>query len=633
MASPDGGAAPASLDHHRLHDDGGDSISGSSHIGSDASDNSVPQGECRWRTARFHDMECSRFFDCPTHVVERHLSDDEDGASEAGEGPSWQQPHAAGDRAESSSSANAEPPSVDSLVTTLGSLSLDPTPTSFAPGPEQTNTVAPAETDERAQATSAREIEEPEESQDPEHPAPAPLTPLSSHLSETSSRSQPLPPAATPAQPTGEIVPPERSSSLAPSNAANTASQESPLRPALLPTRLPEPPLPPTPRVFSSSAAASSSLRVQRSPEERRAPPEFVLPRWQPDAEVTYCPICHTQFSIFVRKHHCRKCGRVVCNSCSPHRITIPYQYIVQPPGQPRLAAQRYPSSLISGEGGYADFSSLGGGERVRLCNPCVPDPNTTPPQPLDSPSQLSPRGSHYRSQSSISTMSSNAPPPTRFSGYFTTSPPQDAYARSRSITHSGPGGPSGSRAHYQSTQNRILAGTPPTYYPSSSGGHSGSSRYRSMLDVGPSSSSSAAHNRALPPPPQIAEEDECPVCHRELPSRTLPNFETLRETHINICITSHSTYSGTPSGESPRSAVGTPPPLAARRTGMFPYVATEKDCVDSAECTICLEEFEVGVPMARLECLCRFHRSCITAWFVNHPGRCPVHQHDSFGY
>jgi hypothetical protein len=27
--------------------------------------------------------------------------------------------------------------------------------------------------------------------------------------------------------------------------------------------------------------------------------PEFVLPRWQPDAEVTFCPICRTQFSKF----------------------------------------------------------------------------------------------------------------------------------------------------------------------------------------------------------------------------------------------------------------------------------------------------------------------------------------------
>ena len=32
----------------------------------------------------------------------------------------------------------------------------------------------------------------------------------------------------------------------------------------------------------------------------------IVLPRWQPDAEVTYCPICSTQFSFFNRKHHCR---------------------------------------------------------------------------------------------------------------------------------------------------------------------------------------------------------------------------------------------------------------------------------------------------------------------------------------
>jgi FYVE zinc finger len=33
---------------------------------------------------------------------------------------------------------------------------------------------------------------------------------------------------------------------------------------------------------------------------------DIVIPRWQPDAEVTFCPICRTQFSFFVRKHHCR---------------------------------------------------------------------------------------------------------------------------------------------------------------------------------------------------------------------------------------------------------------------------------------------------------------------------------------
>lgn len=45
----------------------------------------------------------------------------------------------------------------------------------------------------------------------------------------------------------------------------------------------------------------------------------------------------------------------------------------------------------------------------------------------------------------------------------------------------------------------------------------------------------------------------------------------------------------------------------------MFPYVATEKDCVDAdgnaRECTICLEDFEGGDEMARLECWCFFHK------------------------
>lgn len=48
---------------------------------------------------------------------------------------------------------------------------------------------------------------------------------------------------------------------------------------------------------------------------------------------------------------------------------------------------------------------------------------------------------------------------------------------------------------------------------------------------------------------------------------------------------------------------------------GMFPYVATEKDCVDEdgndAECIICFEEFEAGDKMARLVCWCKFHEVC----------------------
>jgi hypothetical protein len=51
---------------------------------------------------------------------------------------------------------------------------------------------------------------------------------------------------------------------------------------------------PPPERARSNSINSNRNIR------------EIILPRWQPDAEVTYCPICRTQFSFFVRKHHCR---------------------------------------------------------------------------------------------------------------------------------------------------------------------------------------------------------------------------------------------------------------------------------------------------------------------------------------
>ncbi|OXA51853.1 pleckstrin homology domain-containing family F member 2 [Folsomia candida] len=47
---------------------------------------------------------------------------------------------------------------------------------------------------------------------------------------------------------------------------------------------------------------------------------------WVPDSDAPTCQICRTQFTLLNRRHHCRKCGNVVCGSCSKGRHLLPSQ-------------------------------------------------------------------------------------------------------------------------------------------------------------------------------------------------------------------------------------------------------------------------------------------------------------------
>ncbi|PWN48491.1 FYVE-domain-containing protein [Violaceomyces palustris] len=66
------------------------------------------------------------------------------------------------------------------------------------------------------------------------------------------------------------------------------------------------------------------SLRARGKGEdlEKRAAEQAIV-NWQDDSEAKSCPICNTNFSFSVRKHHCRLCGRVVC--ASPHLSRPPW--------------------------------------------------------------------------------------------------------------------------------------------------------------------------------------------------------------------------------------------------------------------------------------------------------------------
>lgn len=98
--------------------------------------------------------------------------------------------------------------------------------------------------------------------------------------------------------------------------------------------------LPRSPSAEFSSVAAPGLPGVSTvhspSPKERSVPQsepplEFVPPvtpparhQWVPDESESICMVCcRERFTMFNRRHHCRRCGRLVCSSCSTKKMVV----------------------------------------------------------------------------------------------------------------------------------------------------------------------------------------------------------------------------------------------------------------------------------------------------------------------
>lgn len=259
---------------------------------------------CAFRTPRFHHHECSRYFDCPTHTIERSVSDAESSADEQDQDEDMMAGHdgadepASGDEARplvlddspssdvqvmSSRQRGKAPESADGagrdVVDLTGSSSPEP------PLRQSSPEAGPSSAGDGSSTLYTR-------------PAPQQESQVIDLTQDTHS-----PSAEERALPTLPTV--GSHASISPREGAGAQSPSGQRRAATPPS-----PPPPTRRrtsnnSFGSASRGSTLAQPQRSSEGRR-PSDIILPRWQPDAEVTFCPICHTQFSIFVRKHHCR---------------------------------------------------------------------------------------------------------------------------------------------------------------------------------------------------------------------------------------------------------------------------------------------------------------------------------------
>ncbi|OAD76043.1 hypothetical protein PHYBLDRAFT_110566 [Phycomyces blakesleeanus NRRL 1555(-)] len=71
------------------------------------------------------------------------------------------------------------------------------------------------------------------------------------------------------------------------------------------------------------------TIRSERTLTE---PAPRTLHVWEADRQALECRRCARRFNFLVRRHHCRRCGLVVCDRCSGHRIRLPFEHIIQDP-------------------------------------------------------------------------------------------------------------------------------------------------------------------------------------------------------------------------------------------------------------------------------------------------------------
>jgi uncharacterized protein YbaR (Trm112 family) len=86
--------------------------------------------------------------------------------------------------------------------------------------------------------------------------------------------------------------------------------------------------------LLQEQMASSSNIPIQQTEQVLVDIPaqEDLLISWESNEQALDCRRCHRWFNIITRKHHCRKCGQVICDRCSTNRALLPQGQIIQPP-------------------------------------------------------------------------------------------------------------------------------------------------------------------------------------------------------------------------------------------------------------------------------------------------------------
>lgn len=74
---------------------------------------------------------------------------------------------------------------------------------------------------------------------------------------------------------------------------------------------------------------------------------------WEADTNAKSCRLCVRKFGLLLRRHHCRRCGLVVCDKCSPWKVFLS------------------PSQILQDPEGILESTSILASHQQRVCNKC----------------------------------------------------------------------------------------------------------------------------------------------------------------------------------------------------------------------------------------------------------------------
>lgn len=73
----------------------------------------------------------------------------------------------------------------------------------------------------------------------------------------------------------------------------------------------------------SAISGAIADAQAKHADSTTGETPADAAALWVPDAVAGSCTICRSAFKVYFRRHHCRRCGAVVCGNCSGHRSIL----------------------------------------------------------------------------------------------------------------------------------------------------------------------------------------------------------------------------------------------------------------------------------------------------------------------